>query len=107
MPDRLLHRFRLFAGLPVKDSLYGGWEAETLSGHTLGHYLSACAMMYTSTGNIAFKNNVDYIVNELRRCQLARKTGSSYITPGHLCKNGILIRYSPYITCFSGQLAAT
>ena len=40
-PDRLLHRFHKHAGLPAKDSVYGGWESEGLSGHTLGHYLSA------------------------------------------------------------------
>ena len=74
-PDRLLYRFYKHAGLPVKDSIYGGWERDGISGHTVGHYLSACAMMYASTGNVAFKNNVDYVVNELRRCQLARKTG--------------------------------
>lgn len=74
-PDRLLYRFYKHAGLPVKDSIYGGWEKDGISGHTLGHYLSACAMMYASTGNIEFKNKVDYIVDELRRCQLARKTG--------------------------------
>jgi uncharacterized protein len=74
-PDRLLHRFHKHAGLPVKDSIYGGWEKDGISGHTLGHYLSACAMMYASTGNIEFKNKVDYTIDELRRCQLARKTG--------------------------------
>ena len=33
-PDRLLHRFHKHAGLPTKDSLYGGWENSGLSGHT-------------------------------------------------------------------------
>lgn len=74
-PDRLLHRFHKNAGLPVKDSVYGGWESEGLSGHTLGHYLSACAMMYASTGDSRFKEKVDYITEELGRCQQARKTG--------------------------------
>ena len=74
-PDRLLYRFHKHAGLPVKDSIYGGWEREGISGHTLGHYLSACSMMFASTGNKEFKNRVDYIVDELRKCQLARKTG--------------------------------
>ena len=73
--DRLLYRFYKNAGLPVKDSIYGGWESDGLSGHTLGHYLSAASMMYVSTGNIEFKKRIDYIVNELERCQLARKTG--------------------------------
>ena len=74
-PDRLLYRFHKHAGLPVKDSIYGGWEREGISGHTLGHYLSACSMMFASTGNKEFKNRVDYIVDELHKCQLARKTG--------------------------------
>lgn len=74
-PDRLLYRFYKNAGLPVKDSVYGGWESEGLSGHTLGHYLSALSLMYTSTGNREFKKRVDYIVAELARCQQARKTG--------------------------------
>ncbi|HZI53056.1 MAG TPA: beta-L-arabinofuranosidase domain-containing protein, partial [Chitinophagaceae bacterium] len=74
-PDRLLHRFHKHAGLPVKDSIYGGWEKDGISGHTLGHYLSACAMMYAGTGEKEFKDRVDYIIDELRKCQLARKTG--------------------------------
>jgi len=74
-PDRLLYRFHKHAGLPVKDSIYGGWEKDGISGHTLGHYLSACAMMYASTGEKEFKNRVDYIIDELRKCQVARKTG--------------------------------
>lgn len=74
-PDRLLHRFHSFAGLPVKDSVYGGWESEGLSGHTLGHYLSAMSLMYVSTGNPEFKKRTGYVVNELARCQKARKTG--------------------------------
>lgn len=74
-PNRLLHRFYENAGLPTKGDVYGGWESEGLSGHTLGHYLSACSMMYASTGDERFKKNVDYIVDELAKCQQARKTG--------------------------------
>lgn len=73
--DRLLHRFRQFAGLPAKGEIYTGWESETLSGHTLGHYLSACALHYAATGDEWFKQRVDYVVNELALCQAARKTG--------------------------------
>ena len=74
-PDRLLHRFRLFAGLTPKAPIYTGWESETLSGHTLGHYLSACAMYYAATGDVRFKEKTDYVVDELSLCQSARKTG--------------------------------
>ena len=74
-PNRLLHRFYTNAGLPTKGDVYGGWESEGLSGHTLGHYLSACAMFYVTSGNPEFKKRTDYIVDELERCQQARKTG--------------------------------
>ncbi len=74
-PDRLLHRFRLYAGLTPKVAVYTGWESESLSGHTLGHYLSACAIQYATTGDKQFKDRVDYIIDELSLCQQARKTG--------------------------------
>lgn len=74
-PDRLLHRFHLYAGLPTKDSVYRGWESQGLSGHTLGHYLSAASMMFTATANEEFKTRVEYIVAELEKCQQARKSG--------------------------------
>ncbi len=73
--DRLLHRFHANAGLSPKGEVYGGWESEGLSGHTLGHYLSAAAMMYASTGDERFKQKTDYAIDELERCQVARKTG--------------------------------
>jgi len=74
-PNRLLHRFYKNAGLPTKGDVYGGWESEGLSGHTLGHYLSAISMFYVTSGNKEFKKRSDYIVDELSRCQKARKSG--------------------------------
>jgi DUF1680 family protein len=74
-PKRLLHRFYQNAGLPTQGDVYGGWESEGLSGHSLGHYLSACAMAYASTNNMEFKKRVSFITDELERCQQARKTG--------------------------------
>lgn len=74
-PDRFLNRFRLNAGLNPKAEIYGGWEREGVSGHSLGHYLSACSMMYAASGDIRFKVKTDYIVNQLEECQHARKTG--------------------------------
>lgn len=74
-PYRLLHRFYLNAKLPVRGEVYGGWEQMGLSGHTLGHYLSACAMMYAATGDKIFRERVDLIVSELEKCQQARKSG--------------------------------
>jgi DUF1680 family protein len=74
-PDRLLSGFRAHSGLKPKGALYGGWESSGLAGHTLGHYLSALSMHYASTGDARFLARVNYIVKELKACQLARKTG--------------------------------
>lgn len=74
-PDRFLAHFRTHAGLPAKDSVYGGWESEGLAGHSLGHYLSACSMAYAATGDTAFLHRVQYIVSELALCQQKRGTG--------------------------------
>ena len=81
-PDRLLNRFYLNAGLEPKAPIYGGWESETISGHSLGHYLSACSMMYASTGDSRFLNKVKYIVDELAVCQEKRGTGYVGGIPG-------------------------
>ena len=70
-PDRLLARFRIEAGLEPKAEPYGGWEAESLAGHSLGHHLSACALMYQTTGDIRFKERANYIVDELEEIQKA------------------------------------
>jgi len=74
-PDRLLSDFRIHSGLEAKGKKYGGWESSGLAGHTLGHYLSACAMEYASTGDVRYLQRVNYIVDELQVCQTARKTG--------------------------------
>ncbi|MDQ2719466.1 MAG: glycoside hydrolase family 127 protein [Bacteroidota bacterium] len=81
-PDRFLHRFRTNAGLNPKAPIYGGWESRGVSGHSLGHYLSACSMMFAASDDIRFKIKVDYIVNELDECQRARKTGYVGAIPG-------------------------
>jgi len=72
-PDRLLHMFRVTAGLPSSAKPYGGWEDPKveLRGHSLGHYLSACALMYASTGDEKLKARADAIVAELARIQQA------------------------------------
>ncbi|GHS91411.1 glycosyl hydrolase [Bacteroidia bacterium] len=74
-PDRFLNRFHLNAGLPVKGAIYGGWESKQVSGFSLGHYLSAMAMLYATTDDTEIKTKIDYSINELKRCQDARGTG--------------------------------
>jgi DUF1680 family protein len=80
-PDRMLHNFRVNAGLEPKAPIYGGWESVPMwadiraHGHTLGHYLTAASLMFASTGHDEMKKRVDYIVGELKECQDAGKTG--------------------------------
>ena len=73
--DRFLHNYHRFAGLPVKGEMYGGWEADTIAGEGLGHYLSALSLMYAQTGTAALKPRIDYIVAELARVQQAHGDG--------------------------------
>jgi DUF1680 family protein len=72
-PDRLLHNFRVNAGLPSSAEPLGGWEEPKceLRGHFLGHFLSACALMFASTGDEELRAKADGIVAELARCQEA------------------------------------
>ncbi|KTT73635.1 glycoside hydrolase family 127 protein [Sphingomonas endophytica] len=74
-PDRLLHNFHQFAGLPPKAPVYGGWESDTIAGHTLGHYLSGLALTHAQTGCQECATRAHYIVAELARCQAANGDG--------------------------------
>lgn len=75
--ERLLHNFRVNAGLPSRAEPYGGWEAPGcgLRGHFTGHYLSACAMMFAATGAPEFRGRVAQLVDGLADCQRALGTG--------------------------------
>jgi len=76
-PDRLLHNFRQFAGLTPKGEVYGGWEADTIAGHTRGHYLTALALIHAQTGEPQAKQRAEYIVAELAEVQA--RQGDSYV----------------------------
>ena len=76
-PDRLLAPYLIASGIPVKAERYGNWESIGLDGHIAGHYLSALAMMYASTGNMEVKNRLDYMISELENCQ--QKNGNGYV----------------------------
>ncbi|KAK3268078.1 hypothetical protein CYMTET_23395 [Cymbomonas tetramitiformis] len=70
-PDRLLWSFRRQAKLPVKDKPYEGWEhpGNELRGHFVGHYLSASAMAWASTGSEMLRVNMEQVVAGLEECQ--------------------------------------
>jgi len=76
-PDRFLAKFRQEAGLDAKAEHYHGWEDNTISGHSLGHYLTAISLMYQSTGDQEYRNRALYITDELSLCQEA--DGEGYI----------------------------
>ncbi|MBK7405367.1 MAG: glycoside hydrolase family 127 protein [Phycisphaerales bacterium] len=73
--DRLLARYRADAGLEPRAEGYGGWEAEGIGGHTLGHYLSAISRMYAATGDRRFQDRAADIVAQLAECQAANGDG--------------------------------
>ena len=76
--DRLLHSFRVTAGLASTAAPYGGWEKPDceLRGHfNGGHYLSAVALAYASAGNDPLRRNGDMVVAALAKCQKANGNG--------------------------------
>jgi len=79
-PARLLHVFRINAGLPSDAEPLGGWEDPKceLRGHFVGHYLSACSLMYATTGDSALRDRVTILVGELAKCQ--EKLGNGYLS---------------------------
>ena len=80
-PDRLLHHFRINAGLSSSAQPYGGWEStgHILRGSFIGHYMTACSLRVSGAGDKQFKDRLDYIVKELAKCQRALD-GSGYLS---------------------------
>ncbi len=84
--DRLLYTFRVNARLPVGATRpLGGWEqpengrrSSELRGHFAGHYLSASAYLFASTGDTNAKSKADSMVAELARCQ--GQLGGKYLS---------------------------
>jgi hypothetical protein len=78
--NRLVHNFRVNAGLPSKAQPLGGWEAPNceLRGHFTGHYLSACALMFASTGDVRVEEKGNQVVDGLllaKESLMSRKDG--------------------------------
>lgn len=71
--DRLLAPYLKAAGLEPKAESFTCWDG--LDGHVGGHYLSALAISYASTGNPELKKRMDYMLSELDRCQKASANG--------------------------------
>ncbi|KAK1426301.1 hypothetical protein QVD17_14972 [Tagetes erecta] len=75
--DRLVWSFRKTAGLPTAGVAYGGWETpdQELRGHFVGHYLSATALMWASTGHKILNEKMTQLVSALGECQEKMNTG--------------------------------
>jgi uncharacterized protein len=70
--DSLAYSFRQTAGLATPGQPFGGWEKpdSELRGHfNGGHYLSAIALTYASTGDEDLKKKGDALVQALAQCQ--------------------------------------
>jgi len=78
--NRLLHMFRVTAGIPSTAEAYGGWETAVneLRGHYTGHYLSALAQMSQTLGDGELKARGDRMVAELAKCQ--QQLGNGYLS---------------------------
>jgi len=82
--DRMLHMFRVSAGLPSDAQPLGGWEAPTvqLRGHTTGHLLSGLALAAANLGDEELAAKGALMVAGLAECQAAAELAGS--TPGYL-----------------------
>jgi len=83
--DRLLHSFRVTAGISSSATPYKGWEdpACELRGHFAGgHFLSAVALASATSGNEVLKRKGDEVVSGLAQCQkkIATRFLSAYPT---------------------------
>lgn len=79
-PERLLHNFRVTAGLPSEARPLEGWEAPGigLRGHFVGHYLSAVSAIVSRYDDRQLKHNLQYLIDELYKCQQA--AGNGYLS---------------------------
>lgn len=79
-PERLLHNFRVNAGLPSTAVPLEGWESPKIGirGHFVGHYLSAISSVVEKYQDAVLSKNMNYIVDELYKCQ--QIYGSGYLS---------------------------
>lgn len=73
--DKLLAPCYEAAGKEPKKPRYGGWESMQISGHSLGHFISALASMYVAENDEKLKDKLDYIVSELAYLQTLDEEG--------------------------------
>ena len=101
-PDRLLHTFRLTAGIPTSAPPYGGWEDPKceLRGHAIGHYLSGCALAFQSSGNPKLKEQSAKVVAGMAACQGKSPNGYLSAYPEELIDRVVVCKpvWAPWYT---------
>ena len=86
--QKFLYYYYETAGVPIPNGLkpYAGCESDNIptwhGGMTMGHYVSANAMLYALTGEQKWKDNVTFMINELEKCQ--QPNGYLYSKPEEL-----------------------
>ncbi len=94
-PDRVLSIFRTNAGIDTKGAqAVGSWENGTgyLRGHYAGHFMSMLAQAYAGSGDVIFKQKLDYIVRGLAECQDALAALARSPTPRDVGRFGGALR---------------
>ncbi len=78
-PDRLLHNFKVNAGLPSDAEPLEGWESPNigLRGHFVGHYLSAVSWLVEKYEDPVLVEKLNYMIDELVKCQ--QTLGNGYL----------------------------
>jgi len=83
--EQMLYNYRDTFGVSTQGAeTPDGWDQTTckLKGHGVGHYMSAMALAYESTGDETLLDNMTYMVNELRKLQemtfVEKTTGGGY-----------------------------
>jgi DUF1680 family protein len=67
--DRLVAPCYEAISLTPKKPRYGGWESTHISGHSIGHWLSAASAMYATTKDGELIQKLDYAIDELAYIQ--------------------------------------
>ncbi|ENH97885.1 acetyl-CoA carboxylase, biotin carboxylase [Gracilibacillus halophilus YIM-C55.5] len=73
--DRLVAPCYEAASHTPKKPRYGGWESTAISGHSIGHWLSATATMYQVTGDETLYVKLNDALEELAYVQSLDRTG--------------------------------
>lgn len=74
-PENILFSHYFEAGLMSysykPEGIHWGWDSPTseIRGTFAGHWLSGAALLYAQTGDMQIKQQADFMVSEIGRCQ--------------------------------------